>query len=195
MDSTDEFQKFLQERAKAGGLRRPGRDEFQKTASGRHLVVKRKRGTVPAPKKRWSLPPKVKQYLPYVVVALAILTPLLHNPPRNNEVPPYLVGTWKTTTPGYEDRYILFVERNIAFGTGAYEGDAYIVAEVETSLEGEDVPGNSNNRTLVTIRYMKTDKLEYTLSFYYQAKPAETITFKNQDNLKWTKKKEKGADS
>lgn len=192
MDSRDEFQKFLQERAKTADPRRPGRDEIQKTASGRHLVIKRRRGGVPAPKKRWSLPPKVKQYLPYIVIALAILTPLLHNPPRNNTVPPYLVGKWKSSTPGYEDRYLLFVERNLAFGTGGFDGEAFIISEVETSPEGEDVPGNMNNRTLVKIRYMKTDKLEYTLSFYYQEKPVETITFKNQDNLKWTKK---GADS
>jgi hypothetical protein len=137
MESNEEFQKFLRERAKAVSLRQAGRDETIKTASGRHVVVRRRRGAVQPSKKRWSLPPKVRQYLPYVVVALAILTPLLHNPPRNNTMPSYLIGTWKSKTPGYEDRYMLIVERNIAFGTGAYEGEAYVIAEVETALEGK----------------------------------------------------------
>jgi len=199
MESNKEFEKFLRERAKTVGLRQPAQEESLLSASGR-LQVRRKRGKAPVPKKRWSIPPKVRQYLPYIVVFLAILTPLLHNPPRNNTAPSYLLGTWRSNTPGYEDRYMLFSERNLAFGTGGFEGEAYIIAEVETEPVGEEVPGAPSDMTLVTIRYMKTDKLEYGLSFYYKAKPVETITFKNQENLKWTKKetkakKGKGAES
>jgi hypothetical protein len=153
---------------------------------------KRTRATTPPPKKGWTLPPKVKQYLPYAVVFLAILTPLLHNPPRNNEVPPYLIGVWRSNTPGYEDRYFQFARRNLVFGTGGIEGEAYMVAEVQSSPVDEGAQGGASKRMLVTIRYMKTDKLEYELSFYYDPEPAGLITFKNQEHLKWTKK---GRDS
>ncbi len=155
---------------------------------------KRTRAASPPPKKGWTLPPKVKQYLPYVVVFLAILTPLLHNPPRNNEIPSDLIGVWRSTTPGYEDRYFQFSRRNLVFGTGGIEGEAYLVAEVQSSPvgEGEEGGASKSKRLLFTIRYMKTDKLEYELLFYYDPEPTELITFKNQEHLKWTKK---GRDS
>ena len=117
-----------------------------------------------------------------------ILAPLLHNPPRANDVPPYLVGLWRTDTPGYEDRYLQFTPRNVIFGTGGYEGESYIVAEVEVSPVDEGPQGGAGGRSLLTFRYMKADKLEYSLSFYYEPKPTETITFKNQETLKWTRK-------
>ncbi len=153
---------------------------------------RRTRASVPPPKKGWTLPPKVKQYLPYVVVFLVILAPLLHDPPRNNTVPPYLLGVWRSTTPGYEDRYFQFAERNLVFGTGGIEGEAYMVAEIESSPVDESAQGDASKRLLFKIRYMKMDKLEYELSFYYDPPPAEVITFKNQEKLKWTRK---GPDS
>ncbi len=155
---------------------------------------RRTKASVPPPKKRWTLPPKVRQYLPYVVVFLAILTPLLHNPPRNNQVPPDLIGVWRSTTPGYEDRYFQFAQRNLVFGTGGIEGEAYMIAEVQSSPAEEGTQGEAGKRTLFTIRYMKTDKLEYELSFFYDPPPVEVITFKHQEKLKWTKRK-KGPDT
>jgi hypothetical protein len=151
---------------------------------------KRTRAAAPPPKTGWTLPPKVRQYLPYVVVFLAILTPLLHNPPRNNEVPPYLIGVWRSSTPGYEDRYLQFAQRNVIFGTGGIEGESYLVAEVQSSPaeEGAKDEAAKSKRMLFTIRYMKTDKLEYDLTFYYDPPPAEVITFKHQEKLTWRKK-------
>jgi hypothetical protein len=110
-------------------------------------------------------------------------------------VPTYLLGQWKSETPGYEDRYLLFADRNLAFGTGRYEGESYIVAEAQASPVdiGMQSGASTNRMMLVEIRYMKQDRLEYGLSFYYEPKPVETITFKNQEHLKWTKKK--GTDS
>ena len=174
-DSTQDLYRLLQEEAKAA--RRP-----------RVVLPPRRRAGGPPPKKRWRIPPRVRQYFPYVVIFLAILAPLLHNPPRNNKVPAYLIGAWKTTTPEYEDRYLLFAEHNVAFGTGKYEGESYIVAEVQESPVDDGTQDGASKKKLVLIRYMKPDRLEYSLSFYYEPEPGATITFKNQENLKWTKK-------
>jgi hypothetical protein len=143
--------------------------------------------SLPSPKKGWTLPPKVKQYLPYVIAFLVILVPLLRNPPGNNKVPEYLVGVWRTTTPKYEDRYIQFAQHNLIFGTGKFKGEAFIVADIQSTPADEGAQGDASKRMLFTIRYMRADKLTYELSFYYDPPPAEVITFKNQGKLKWRK--------
>lgn len=163
------------------------------TATGRG-VRRRTRAGVPPPKKGWTLPPKVRQYLPYAVVFLVILAPLLHNPPRDNRVPPYLVGVWRSATPGYEDRYFQFAQRTLIFGTGGIEGEAYMVAEVQSAPADEIAQSKAGKRQLFTIRYMKMDRQEYELSFYYDPEPEEVITFKHQEKLKWTKTR-KGSES
>ena len=185
-DPIKRFQEALEEaRSGPGGTRKPERKLEQPPSAARR---KRAREAAAQAKKKWSIPPNVRQYLPYVAAFLVILAPLLHNPPRDNDVPPYLVGLWRTDTPGYEDRYLQFTPRNVIFGTGGYEGESYIVAEVEVSPVDEGPQGGASGRSLLTLRYMKAEKLEYNLSFYYEPKPVETITFKNQKKLKWTKK-------
>jgi len=187
-DSTRDLYRLLQDRAKTSRWAETGQARPQRDSAGRLLPGIRRRAGVPKTKKRWRIPPRVRQVLPYVVAFLAILAPLLHNPPRNNRVAPFLIGVWETTTPGYEDRYLMFAERNLAFGTGRYEGESYIVAETQASSMDDGAQGEGGKRILFTIRYMKPDKLEYDLSFYYDPPPADVITFKNQENLKWTKK-------
>ena len=181
MASIEEQRRLLLERMTVAGTGRPSLERRR-----------RRRTSLPPPKKSWSLPPKVRQYIPYAVIFLVILAPLLHNPPRNNTVPPYLIGTWKSGTPGYEDRFMLFTQHSVVFGTGGYAGDVYVVDEVETSPASEDAAVGANERELFTIHYMKADKLKLELSFYYDPPPLGVITFKNQENLKWTKK---GAES
>lgn len=177
MTSIEDQRRLLLERMKATGEGRPPLERRR-----------RRRASLPPPKKRWSLPPKVKQYLPYVVAFLVILAPLLHNPPRNNNVPPYLIGAWKSDTPGYEDRYMMFTQHSVVFGTGGYSGEVYVVDEVQTSPAAEGAPGGSSKRELFTIRYMKVDRLKFELSFYYDPPPLGIIAFKNQEELKWTRK-------
>lgn len=179
MTTFEEQRRLLLERMKATEEGRPPLERRR-----------RRRAGLPPAKKGWTLPPKVKQYLPYVVVFLVILAPLLHNPPRNNNVPPYLIGAWRTTTPGYEDRYLQFANRNVIFGTGRFGGEAYMIAEIKSTPvdEGTADGSSKSKRMLFTIRYMKMDKEEYELSFYYDPPPAQVITFKNQEKLTWTKK-------
>jgi hypothetical protein len=181
MTSIEEQRQLLLERMEAT---RGGRPPLERR--------RRKRAGPVATKSKWTIPPKVKQYIPYAVIFLVILAPILHNPPRNNDVPAYLIGAWKSGTPGYEDRFMLFTQHSVVFGTGGYAGDVYVVDEIEISPVAEDAPGGANKRELFTIRYMRADKLKISLSFYYDPPPLGVITFKNQENLKWTKK---GAES
>lgn len=192
-DSTRDLYNQLQKRAQMVRQERPRRDGWQKDTEGSVPLQPPRKAGGARKKKWWRIPPKVRTYLPYAVALLVILAPLLHNPPRNNHVPPYLLGVWETDTAGYEDRYLMFAERNVAFGTGEFEGESYLVAEVQASSEGDSAQAKAGERTLFTIRYMKPDMREYSLTFYYDPPPGEVITFKNQKKLKWTKKK--GPDS
>jgi hypothetical protein len=190
-DSTRDLYKELQKRAKTVRRLRPGRDGWQRDTEGQVSLDSPRRAGGLRAKKRWRIPPKVRPYLPYVAAFLIILAPLLHNPPRNNQVPPYLVGVWETKAPGYEDRFLMFAKRNVAFGTGEFEGESYLVAEAEARpLDGspQDV-ADKDRKMEVLVRYMKPDKLEYSLAFYYDPLPDPTITFKNQEHLRWTRKK------
>ena len=189
-DPLKRFQEALAEaRSGRGGARKPERTLEQLPLAARR---KRAREAAAQAKKKWRIPASVRQYLPYVAAFLVVLAPLLHNPPRDNEVPPYLVGIWRTDAPGYEDRYFQFAPRNLVFGTGGIEGEAYMIAEVQAAPADEGAQGDASKRMLFTIRYMKMDKLEYELSFYYDPAPAEVITFKHQEKLTWTRK---GRDS
>ncbi len=190
-DSTRDLYRQLQEKAKTPRWARAGQAGPQKDAAGRLLPGTRRRAGAPKAKKRWRIPPKLKPYIPYVVAFLIILAPLLHNPPRNNQVPSFLLGVWETSAPGYEDRYLMFADRNVAFGTGEFEGESYLVAEAQAQpLDGSGLDVADKDRKMeVLVRYMKPDKLEYSLSFYYDPLPDPTITFKNQENLRWTRKK------
>lgn len=190
-DSTRDLYKELQKRAKMARRQRPSREGWQRDTEGSVPLQSPRRAGGARAKKRWRIPPKVKPYIPFVVAFLIIVAPLLHNPPRNNQVPRYLVGVWETSAPGYEDRYLMFAERNVAFGTGEFESESYLVAEAEARpLDGsaQDV-ADKDRKMEVLVRYMKPDKLEYSLSFYYDPLPDPTITFKNQDNLRWMRKK------
>lgn len=177
MTSIADQRRLLLERIKATGEGRPPLERRRRRRTG-----------LPPVKKGWTLPPKVKQYLPYVVIIMVILAPLLHDPPRNNTVPPYLLGAWKSDTPGYKDRFMIFTEHSVVFGTGGLSGEVYAVDEVETSPVTVGAPGSSDKRELFTIRYMRMDKLKMDLWFYYDPPPRGIITFKNQEQLKWTRK-------
>ena len=157
-DPIKRFQEALEEaRSGPGGTRKPERKLGQPPSAARR---KRAREAAAQAKKKWSIPPNVRQYLPYVAAFLVILAPLLHNPPRANDVPPYLVGLWRTDTPGYEDRYLQFTPRNVIFGTGGYEGESYIVAEVEVSPVDDGSQGGAGGRSLLTLRYMKVSPVD-----------------------------------
>jgi hypothetical protein len=93
--------------------------------------------------------------------------------------PDELIGAWITSTRGYEEGMLVFTKTGIAFSVGAEHLDAQAVRRLEAIPDG--------TRTLYTVVYGDSRRDEQTLSFYYHTKE-QTITFKNQSHLIWTRK-------
>jgi len=93
--------------------------------------------------------------------------------------PNELIGAWETSAKGYEEGMIVFTKTGVAFSVGAEHLDAQAVRRLEVVPNGL--------RTLYTVIYGDSRRDEQTLSFYYHTKE-QTITFKNQSHLVWTRK-------
>ena len=93
--------------------------------------------------------------------------------------PHELIGAWETSAKGYEGGMLVFTKIGVAFSVGSEPLDAQTVRRLETIADGP--------RTLYTVVYGDSRHDEQTLSFYYHTKE-QTITFKNQSHLVWTRK-------
>lgn len=93
--------------------------------------------------------------------------------------PNELVGAWVTSAKGYEDGMLVFSKTGVAFSVGIEHLDAQAVRRLDATPDGP--------RTLYTVVYGDSRRDEQTLSFYYHTKD-QTITFKNQAHLVWTRK-------
>jgi hypothetical protein len=93
--------------------------------------------------------------------------------------PNELIGAWITSAKGYEEGMLVFSKTGVAFSVGIEHTDAQAVRRIEVTPEGP--------RTLYTVVYGDSRSDEQTLSFYYHTKD-QTITFKNQSHLVWTRK-------
>lgn len=100
---------------------------------------------------------------------------------RDPEVscPNELIGAWVTSAKGYEDGMLVFSKTGVAFSVGIEHLDAQAVRRLDATPDGP--------RTLYTVVYGDSRRDEQTLSFYYHTKD-QTITFKNQAHLVWTRK-------
>lgn len=93
--------------------------------------------------------------------------------------PNELIGAWVTSAKGYEEGMLVITKTGVAFSVGADHLDAQAVRRLEATPDGP--------RTLYTFVYGDSRRDEQTLSFYYYTKD-QTITFKNQAHLVWTRK-------
>ena len=93
--------------------------------------------------------------------------------------PNELVGAWITSANGYENSMLVFTKTGVSFSVGFEHLEAQAMRRIDVSAEGP--------RTLYTIVYGDSRSDEQTLSFYYHTKD-QTITFKNQAHLAWTRK-------
>ena len=93
--------------------------------------------------------------------------------------PNELIGAWVTSAKGYEEGMLVFSKTGVAFSVGIEHLDAQAVRRLDATPDGP--------RTLYTVVYGDSKKDEQTLSFYYHTKD-QTITFKNQAHLVWTRK-------
>lgn len=92
--------------------------------------------------------------------------------------PDELIGVWSTAARGYEDGMLIITKKAVVFSVGVETVDAQAVRRLEAIQDG--------NRTLYTIIYGSSRSDEQILSFYYHSRK-QTITFKNQSHLVWTR--------
>jgi hypothetical protein len=126
--------------------------------------------------------PSNKSTTVLLVIAGLMLVGLIYSVVVRDEAvscPNELVGAWVTSAKGYEDGMLVFTKTGVSFSVGAEHLDAQAMRRIEISDEGL--------RTLYTIVYGNSRKDEQTLSFYYHTTD-QTITFKNQAHLVWTRK-------
>lgn len=93
--------------------------------------------------------------------------------------PNELIGAWVTSAKGYEEGMLVFSKTGVAFSVGIEHLDAQAVRRLSATPDGP--------RTLYTVVYGDSRRDEQTLSFYYHTKD-QTIMFKNQAHLVWTRK-------
>ncbi|MDO9118316.1 MAG: hypothetical protein Q7U39_10180 [Nitrospira sp.] len=92
--------------------------------------------------------------------------------------PEELIGTWSTAAPGYESGMLVMTKHAVVFSAGGDHLDAQAVRRLETVPEGR--------RVLYTLVYGNSRNEEQTLVFFYDSRE-QTITFKNQSHLIWTR--------
>jgi hypothetical protein len=94
-------------------------------------------------------------------------------------VPEKLVGVWETSAEKYSDRIFELRTDKIIFGTGEDSFALHAVVNVQEVHEaGED---------LYTVYYRGTDGDEYQFAFYHNL-AQDTIQFKNQKRISWTRR-------
>lgn len=116
-----------------------------------------------------------------IVVAAIVVIILLatYGVPPPRYIPKELVGTWRTTSTAYADRFIELSPATVSFGTGA--------ANISTTgFMNEVIVNPQGGKTLYTLRYTLDGK-PAELSFYYGPDTGNTIQFKNMVGVTWTK--------
>ena len=96
-------------------------------------------------------------------------------------VPDFLIGVWGTSDPMYADRTFEITRGEIIFQTGEKTFDTYTIKGIKV----EKVPGEKT--PLYVFTYKNIEGLKYKFSFYYFPGDNESIRFKNQYQIVWTK--------
>ena len=98
-------------------------------------------------------------------------------------VPEELIGVWVTDDPKYADHPFEIKKETLIFeqGQGYLDFDVFPIV----GLEETDAGGN----TLYVIHYVLPAGNKFEFSFYYASAEGGVIRFKNQPEMKWTKKK------
>ncbi len=98
-------------------------------------------------------------------------------------VPEELIGVWVTDDPRYVDHPFEIKKDTLIFeqGLGFFDFDVFPIGD----LEKMDEDGN----TLYIIHYLLPAGRKFEFSFYYAPTEGGVIRFKNQPEMKWTKKK------
>jgi len=97
---------------------------------------------------------------------------------KHVNIPPELLGTWKTTNTLYADRSLEIGGVSISCVTGGGTEYTGFIEDIEAISE--------HDKILYTISYLVDGKRDQ-VSFYYDTSSGGTIQFKNQRNAIWKK--------
>jgi hypothetical protein len=97
-------------------------------------------------------------------------------------VPEELIGVWVTDDPKYADHPFEIKKETLIFeqGQGYLDFDVFPIV----GLEKTDADGD----TLYIIHYVLPAGKKFEFSFYYASAEGGVIRFRNQPEMKWTKK-------
>ncbi len=94
-------------------------------------------------------------------------------------MPPELVGSWRTSTEAYQDRYLMMTPLEVRFGADGGDSAIHPVAEVREILE--------QDKKIYRIAYLSNDagdEREYWLSVEYRSHD-RTLLLVNQPGMVW----------
>ena len=96
---------------------------------------------------------------------------------RIKEVPPELLGVWRTEAPDYRDRFMEIRLTEIVFGTGAGTSDTYPI----NGLRREEDAGHIE----YTIYYDNEEGQEYAFTIHFEYEGGGQIKLPNQRDMVW----------
>ena len=131
----------------------------------------------PSAQKRANIQAMILIVVSIGVIAGLVFTMVTRGTPVS--CPDELIGSWETTARGYEDVMLVITKAAVVFTAGAEYLDGQPVLRLEATPDGP--------RTLYNIVYGNSRSEEQILSIYYHTRE-QTITFKNQLHLVWTRK-------
>jgi hypothetical protein len=114
----------------------------------------------------------------FALLAIALAGIVFYVRYHRAEMPRELVGVWKTQDPKYADRFFEIGLVSISFGTGGATEYTGFIREVDSVWD--------NGEAWYTITYTVNGE-ENTLSFSYAPTAGNTIRFRNQDKIVWSK--------
>ena len=112
-----------------------------------------------------------------LVVLLAAVW-LWQNAQRNYHLPQELAGEWRSSDPRYADRSFELSQGYLSLGMGEGKATTGLIQEVKVSQE--------SGKTLYAITY-REDQQVNRMFFYYDSSHGQTIRFKNQPGIVWSK--------
>ena len=96
-----------------------------------------------------------------------------------SELPPELIGSWKTSSPKYTGRLLSFTDGEIHFGIGNGQVDKHVITKVKASDLG-------HQSTKYVIHYQNQDGDDLIFTFTYNSAHNGSIMIAHQEGI-WIK--------
>ena len=102
---------------------------------------------------------------------------------KMQSVPDELQGVWKTSEPGYADRFFELRHNTFIFGLDNGELDSYTINYLKMKSDRD------SKSTVYTFYYEDEEGEEYILSMFYYPKDNGVIKVQYQEDIIWTREK------